>query len=207
MTNDHSMQWFSVQRSPGRRRQGRDQVDAAVVPDVCRKRSAASASCACLQPRQLPADAGDAGTYERLVADHPQGEADQDRRQGGEPQPLHRVPDGRGRGAEGIVPGNLAADRRTATKTGSRVGLGRLDASSRGRSVSECQEKWPDRRIGRHSGRPERAPHCAARLQFRGTPPSAIVYAVAEFHLGNVGYFQRRSSVAAISVRCRLVRH
>jgi hypothetical protein len=45
-------------------RQGRDQVDAAVVPDVCRKRGAASASCACLQPRQLPADAGDAGTYE-----------------------------------------------------------------------------------------------------------------------------------------------
>ena len=30
--------------------------------------------------------------------------------------------DQRGRGAEGIVPGNLAADRRTATKTGSSVG-------------------------------------------------------------------------------------
>src|SRR5262249_25681295 len=44
-------------------RQRRDQVDAAVVPDVCRKCSAASAACACLQPRQLPAHAGDAGTY------------------------------------------------------------------------------------------------------------------------------------------------
>ena len=34
------------------------------------------------------------------------------------------------RGAEGIVPGNLAADRRTATKTGSSLELGRSDASS-----------------------------------------------------------------------------
>jgi hypothetical protein len=32
--------------------------------------------------------------------------------------------------AEGIVPGNLAADRRTATKTGSSLELGRSDASS-----------------------------------------------------------------------------
>ena len=28
------------------------------------KRGATSASCACVEPRQLPADAGDAGTYE-----------------------------------------------------------------------------------------------------------------------------------------------
>ena len=45
-------------------RQRRDQVDAAIVPDLCRKRGAASASCARLQPRQFPAHAGDAGTYE-----------------------------------------------------------------------------------------------------------------------------------------------
>ena len=47
------------------------------------------------------------------------------------PCPLRHLPDGRGRGAEGIVPGNPAADRRTATKTGPSVGLGRSDASSR----------------------------------------------------------------------------
>ena len=41
--------------------QRRDQVDAVVVANVCRKRGAASASCACLQPRQLPAETGDAG--------------------------------------------------------------------------------------------------------------------------------------------------
>ena len=36
--------------------QGRDQVDAAVVPDLCRKRGAASGSCACLQ---LPKNGSD----------------------------------------------------------------------------------------------------------------------------------------------------
>jgi hypothetical protein len=53
-----------------------------------------------------------------------------------------------------------------------------------GRSVSGCQEKWPDRRIGRRSGRPERRKHCAARCGFPGTPPSAIVHAVPEFICG-----------------------
>ena len=40
--------------------QGRDQVDAAVVPNVRRQRGAAPASCARLQPRKFPAHAGDA---------------------------------------------------------------------------------------------------------------------------------------------------
>src|SRR5262249_35280193 len=45
---------------------------------------------------------------------HPQGEADQDRRQGGEPRPLHRVPDGRGRNPTADVPGDFATYRGTA---------------------------------------------------------------------------------------------
>ena len=40
--------------------QGRDQMDAAVMPLVRRQRRPSSASCARLQPRQLPAHAGDA---------------------------------------------------------------------------------------------------------------------------------------------------
>ena len=58
---------------------------------------AATASCACLQPRQLPADAGDARADQGLVADDLEGQADQDRREGGEPRPLCYLPDGRGR--------------------------------------------------------------------------------------------------------------
>ena len=77
--------------------------------------------CAGLQSRQLHADAGSAGGGQAVVADEPEGEARQDRRQGRAPWPLRHLPDGRGRGAEGIVPGNLAADRRTATKTDSSV--------------------------------------------------------------------------------------
>jgi hypothetical protein len=45
-------------------------------------------------------------------------------RQSRAPWSLRGVPDGRGRGAEGIVPRNSATDRRTATKTGSILGTG-----------------------------------------------------------------------------------
>jgi len=62
-----------------------DQVDAAVVPDVRRQRGAAPASRACLQPRQFPPHSGDAGADQGLVADEPEGEADQNRRKGREP--------------------------------------------------------------------------------------------------------------------------
>jgi hypothetical protein len=41
--------------------QRRDQGDATVVPNVRRQRGAAPASCPRLQPRQFPAQAGDAG--------------------------------------------------------------------------------------------------------------------------------------------------
>ena len=53
-----------------------------------------------------------------MVADQPAGETREDRRQGRAPWPLRHFPDGRGRGAEGIVPGDFAADRgTTATAT------------------------------------------------------------------------------------------
>src|SRR5262249_20576281 len=41
------------------------------------QRGAAPASCARLQPRQFPAHAGDAGADQGLVADDPEGQADQ----------------------------------------------------------------------------------------------------------------------------------
>jgi len=74
---------------------------------------------------QFLADAGDAGTYEWLVADHPQGEADQDRRQGGEPRPLHLVPDGRGRNPAADVPGDFATYRGTAAAAAVGTGMRR----------------------------------------------------------------------------------
>src|SRR6516162_9798496 len=67
-------------RAVDQRRQGCDQVDAAVMPDVRCQRGASAASCARLQPWQLPAHAGDAGADQGLVAVEPEGEADQDRR-------------------------------------------------------------------------------------------------------------------------------
>jgi hypothetical protein len=75
----------------------------------------APASCARLQSRQFPAHAGDARANQGLVADELEGEADQDRRESGEPRPLCCLPDGRGRHPTANVPGDFAIDRGTTT--------------------------------------------------------------------------------------------
>src|SRR5271156_1340353 len=96
------------------RGQGRGQMDAAVLSLVRRQRRPPSASRARLQSRQLPAHAGDAGADQRLVADEPQGKANQDRREGRAPRALRRLPDGRGRRSETSVRRHPSARRGTA---------------------------------------------------------------------------------------------
>jgi hypothetical protein len=75
--------------------QGRDQMDAPLMPFLRRQHRSSSASCARLQSRQFPAHAGDAGTDQGLVADEPKREGDQDRREGRQPRPLGRILYGR----------------------------------------------------------------------------------------------------------------
>jgi hypothetical protein len=166
-------------------RQERRQVDAALMLLVRRQRRPASASCAGLQSRQLHADAGPAGGGQAVVADEPAGKTREDRRQGRVPWPLRHLPDGRGRSAEGIVPGSLAADRRTATKTGPGVATGGADASSRRKDCA-----WNFRKNGQIA-RPDvvrdrrNAGNTAQPTYgFPATPPSAIVHAVPEFIWG-----------------------
>src|SRR5262249_1548927 len=60
---------------------------------------------------KFPAHAGDAGADQGLVADDLEGQADQDRREGSEPRPLCRLPDGRGRHRTANVPRDFAAHR------------------------------------------------------------------------------------------------
>ena len=98
-------------------RQGRDQMDAAVMSDVRGQRRSSSASCAGLQSRQFPAHFGDAGADQGLVADEFEGEAHQDRREGRQPWALCRVPDGRGRHPTASVRRHSAAHRGTSTAT------------------------------------------------------------------------------------------
>ena len=75
-----------------------DQVDPSVMPHLRRRHGPPSAPCARLQSRQLHADATAAQDGTVVVADQPAREADQDRRQGGQPRLLGYVPAGRGRG-------------------------------------------------------------------------------------------------------------
>ena len=77
-----------------------------------------SASCAALQSRKFPAHAGHAGADQALVAEKPEGEADQDRRQGRQPRALCHVPDVRGRRSETSVRRHPSDHRRTTAAAG-----------------------------------------------------------------------------------------
>ena len=99
--------------------------------------------CARLQPRQFPAHSGDAGADQGLVADEPEGEADQDRREGREPRPLRRLPDGRGRHRTANVPRDFAAHRGTTAAATARASMKRLIVTRSSaidrRNASRCQ--------------------------------------------------------------------
>src|SRR6478672_6702428 len=117
-------------------RQGRDQVDTAVVQDVRGQRRAAPASCARLQSWQLSPHACNTGADQGLVADELEGEADQDRREGGEPRTLCRLPNGGGRHPTTNVPGDTAADRGTTAATTTRASVRR--SVSKSNRQKEC---------------------------------------------------------------------
>ena len=123
-------------------RQRRDQVDAAVMPDVCSQRGPAPASCAGLQSRQLPADAGNAGADQGLVADEPEGEADQDWRQGHQSRPHVAFQMAEVAIPTANVPGYFVADCGTpaaaAACTGMRCSMVMRSRTIDGRSTSRC---------------------------------------------------------------------
>src|SRR4029450_2079068 len=104
-------------------RQGRDQVDTAVVQNGRGQRRGAPASWARLQSWQIPPHACNTGADQGLVADELEGEADQDRREGGKPRTLCRIPNGGGRHPTTNVPGDTAADRGTTAAANTRPGM------------------------------------------------------------------------------------
>jgi Transposase DDE domain group 1 len=77
-----------------------------------------------------------------------EGEADQDRRKGGEPRPLCRLPNGRGRHPTANVPRDFAAHRGTAAAATTSASVRRSmvvrSRPTNRRSASLCQEKSPD---------------------------------------------------------------
>ena len=91
-------------------RQERDQMDAAVVPQVPRQCRPAPASHPGLQSRQLHADTGFAEGGGTLVSDHTTGNVGEDRCQSGQSWPVRHVPIGRGCRPKKLVPKNLEFD-------------------------------------------------------------------------------------------------
>jgi hypothetical protein len=71
------------------------------------------------------AHACNTGADQGLVADELEGEADQDRREGGEPRTLCRLPNGGGRHPTTNVPGDTAADRGTTAAATTRASMKR----------------------------------------------------------------------------------
>src|SRR3954466_9711103 len=134
-------------------RQRCDQVDAAVVPDVRRQRGPAPASCARLQSWQLSPHTCNTGADQGLVADELEGEADQDRREGGEPRTLCRLPNGGGRHPTTNVPGDSAADRGTTAAATARASMKRsIVTRSRANQQEECVQM--PLKIARSAARP-----------------------------------------------------
>jgi hypothetical protein len=91
----------------------------------------------------------DTGADQGLVADELEGEAEQDRREGGEPRTLRRLPNGGGRHPTTNVPGDSAADRRTTAAATTRASMKRLivtrvQAQSTGgmRPDARCPSCW-----------------------------------------------------------------
>ena len=81
----------------------------------------------------------DAGGDQGLVDDEPEGQADQDRREGGEPRPLCYLPDGRGRHPTANVPGDFAAHRGTAAAATTSASVRRsMVVRSRPTKPEEC---------------------------------------------------------------------
>jgi hypothetical protein len=147
--NEHTGRVSTSGRLPNSR------LSPAVVPDVRVQSGAAPASCARLQSRQFPANAGDAGADQRLVADEPAGEIDQDRRESRKPWLLCRLPDGRSRYPTTNVSGDFATHRGTAaaaaTSASLRCSTITHSRANEGRTTSECQRKWPDQTLEHYS--------------------------------------------------------
>jgi hypothetical protein len=76
-----------------------------------------------LQSWQLSPHACNTGADQGLVADELEGEADQGRREGGEPRTLCRIPNGGGRHPTTNVPGDTAADRGATAAATTRAGM------------------------------------------------------------------------------------
>jgi hypothetical protein len=105
----------------------------------------------------IPTDAGDARADQRLVADELEGEADQDRREGGEQWPLRRLPDGGSRHPPANVPRDFAADCGTTAATTASASVRHSSLRSQAidrRSAPKCQGKWPDQLPNHRSGCP-----------------------------------------------------
>ena len=107
-------------------RQERHQVDAAVMLLVRRQRSASSIACAGLQSRQLHGDAGSAGGGNQWSLTSLREKLVKIGAKSGAPWPLCHLPDGRGRGAEGIVPGHSTAHCGIVPTAGCDAGVRRL---------------------------------------------------------------------------------
>src|SRR5207244_8746460 len=79
----------------------------------------------CVGSMPISLHACNTGADQGLVADELEGEADQDRREGGEPRTLCRLPNGGGRHPTTNVPGDSAADRGTTAAATTRASVRR----------------------------------------------------------------------------------
>jgi hypothetical protein len=119
-------------------------------------------------------------------------------RQGRQPRPLRRLPDGQGRHPSADVPGDSAAHCRTAAAasacTGMRCSMVMRSRATDGRSASRCQQKWPDQPLRPPCGVPRLRPVVRAARSCQNAEKSPKIHALSGFIWGipvNCSYTQR----------------
>jgi len=151
--------------------------------------------------------AGDAGANQGLVADDLERQADQDRREGGEPRLLCRLPDGRGRHSTANVPGDSAAHRGIAAAATTSASMRRSTVmrsrATDGVSASECQGKRPDQAVKHRSdGREYREPSTLSDLGFQPVQKTTTIHVSSGFIWGIPDNFRWTRYEGYISERC-----
>ena len=161
------------------------------MQDVRCQRGAAAATCARLESGQFPTHPGDARADQGLVADEPEGEADQDRHEGGAPRPLQSPSRWPRWQSHSIFFRRFCSSSRTAaaaaTSTGTRCLIIKQQWQPSEGVRPNAMQKSPYQTFERHSGACDAGNGAYLRSGLPGSPENRYNPLRFRGHPGNSG--------------------
>jgi hypothetical protein len=155
---------------------------------------------------------GDAGADQGLVADEPEGKADQDWREGREPRPLHRLPDGRGRHPTAKCSRRFYASSQNYGRSHHQRQRETFDnhvfKGNRQEECAQMQKKRPDQPIDHRSGWPEGWQPPEPSIGLARSPITARIFTSGRESSGESGFDARVAGLGQLRTRFGVnVRH